>query len=344
MDYDMQRVYDSIKLNPGNTFAKDLWPEPLLLDDSITNWGDTPFLTRSENKDVLTLLAGAASKQVQFPVNTAYLHGLGVVASAMNKSFDVETYAGGDTSPVSLFVVTSQPPSSGKSAINRVFSNPVSFAYEAFNKKNAPKRMALQNKLKSAKDELKKSKDDREMMTLSDQVVDLTEQLSLVPKFKYIVTNATAEGLEKRIAAQNGIWQLVSDEAGSIMSLLGLVYNNPGQAKNSDIVLQGWDGDLMSVERVTRDGYEGYVRGSIAVIAQKMTISAILQAGGEGNGVSERFLLLDEPEILGHRKFINDDGSTAEYKSIPSELKNEYQKLVSKLVHSGKTTCDRFEL
>lgn len=337
MDYEMKKVFDSIKIDRGNAFHKNLWPTPLLLDDVVLNRGETPFLTRAENNDILTLLAEAAAKQVQFPLNTAYLHGIGVVASAMNKSFDVETYAGGDTSPVSLFVVTSQPPSSGKSAINKIFSNPVSFAYEALNKKNAPRRIALDTKLKSAEKELKTAGSDAEVIALSNEIAQLMEDLALVPKYKYIVTNATAEGLEKRITSQNGIWQLVSDEAGSIMSLLGLVYNSPGQAKNSDIVLQGWDGDLMSVERVTREGYEGYVRGSIAVIAQKMTISAILTAGGEGNGVSERFLLLDEPEILGHRKFINDDGTTAKYHAVPSDLKNKYQKLVSKIVHSDKT-------
>lgn len=338
MDHEMKKVFDSIRIDTGNAFHKNLWPSPLLLDDVVLNRGETPFLTRAENKDILTLLAVAAAKQVQFPLNTAYLHGLGVVASAMNKSFDVETYSGGDTSPVSLFVVTSQPPSSGKSAINRVFSNPVSFAYDALNKKNAPERIRIDNKLKSAYLELKSANSDAESLALSNEIAALTEQLALVPKYKYIVTNATAEGLEKRIAAQNGIWQLVSDEAGSIMSLLGLVYGIKGAAKNSDIVLQGWDGDWMSVERVTRDGYEGYVRGSIAVIAQKMTISAILEAGNDGNGVSERFLLLDEPEMIGHRSFINEDGTTAEYHPIPSDLRQKYQMLVSKIVHSDKTT------
>jgi len=63
---------------------------------------------------VLSRMARAIAAEVLFPVNTAYLHGLGVIASLAVRRFKVAYWSDRNTIPVNLYVVTSQPSSSGR--------------------------------------------------------------------------------------------------------------------------------------------------------------------------------------------------------------------------------------
>lgn len=281
--------------------------------------------------DPLTQLAIDVSNNVQFPVNTAFLHGLGCIASAMNKSFHYEYY--GSEAPVTLYCLSSQPPSTGKSQINNIFTKPIRIAYADLNKEQAKKRMEIDIKLKAAKKEYanqEKSGDVNAMAAIAQDIANLTDELNACPIYKYSVSNATPEALEKIAFNQLGIFNVISDEAGSINTLLGLSYNDKATKNNADLVLQGWDGDYMSSARITRDSAEGFVRGCVSVIAQDETIDAILQAGERGNGVSERFLIMKEQNLFGLRDHFKEQ-------SMDSSILNRYNQLVNGLVNSGKT-------
>ena len=97
-------------------------------------------------KDILTNAAIGIAKQVQFPINTAFMHGMGIIATAMTKSFSYEYY--GNECPVNLYVVTSQPPSTGKSGVNNFFVSPVRIAFVDYNKSQQIKRNKIESKIK----------------------------------------------------------------------------------------------------------------------------------------------------------------------------------------------------
>jgi len=212
-----KKLHAAINADFSNALNPLNWPDPILIDDS--SLGRSPALLRSENTDILSQLTMEICKSVQFPVSTGFMHGLGVIASAMNKSFNIEAYPN-KFIPANLYVVTSQPASSGKSAINDCFSDPVVNAFRELNKKNAPARFKLVTQIARLEKDMSKA-DDNELPAIATELMQLKEKLSKVPEYKYKVTNATPQGLERRAGMQGGVWQLISDEAGSINSTLG---------------------------------------------------------------------------------------------------------------------------
>ena len=302
------------------------WTDPVdfeVVDESLVE----VTLVDTKRTDILTELSTAIAKQIQFPVNTAFLHGMGVIATAMTKSFSFEYNQ--DIKPVALYVVTSQPPSTGKSGVNNFFVSPVRIAFSDFNNTQKIKRAKLDFKSKEIKEALKGAGNDNELSSLMEDMAAVESELDDNPIYKYSVSNTTPEALENMSFTQKGTWNLVSDEAGSINVLLGNMYSD-AKVSNADIVLQSWDGDWLSVNRITRNAGDGYVKGSIAVIAQDETISTILQAGAKGNGVSERFLILRENNLLGYRNH----GS---YTPVPQALRARYAQLINELVFSDDT-------
>jgi len=317
----------------------DVVPLTLKSLEFESQWGDPVDFEHTDERilniklvddarsDLLTQMAIGISKQVQFPKNSAFLHGLGIIATAMTKSFSY-SYRGSNA-PVNLYVVTSQPPSTGKSGVNNLFVAPVRVAFNDFNDSQKKKRGKIEHQIKDAKTELKASNNDLEVDTLIAQISDLEAELESKPIYKYSVSNTTPEALEQVAFNQLGTWNLISDEAGSINVLLGNMYSDNAMT-NADIVLQSWDGDWLSVARITRKTGDGYVRGSIAVIAQDETISTILDAGIKGNGVSERFLLLRENDMLGYRDHTS-------YIPLCESVKVSYSALINQLVFSENT-------
>lgn len=306
------------------------WLSPLLFDevDKIPSIN----LINDEREDIITQYAIALSKSIQFPANTAFFHALGCIASAMNKSFSYDYY--GSVAPVTLYCVSAQPPSTGKSAVNSALTVPIRLSYKDFNKEQARKRAEIEIKIKAAKKEYKLQDDQgnsQAMYEIATEIANLQEQLDATPIYKYSVSNSTPEALEKIAFSQGGIFNVISDEAGSILTMLGAVYSDKGKPGNADLVLQGWDGDYMSSARITRDSAEGFVRGCVSVIAQDETIKTILSEGERGNGVSERFLLMREHNLLGMRDHFKERTDNA-------FLKHRYTELVRGLVFSEPMT------
>jgi len=304
------------------------WPDPIMPEDYETKKQEHIEVINLDRKDLLTTFAKQIATQIQFPVNTTFVHGLGVIASAMTKSFSYMHF--GKKSPVNLYVVTSQPSGSGKSGVNDFYFEPVEIAFTEFNRKQKVKIAKLLSEIKTIKTDLKKATQDQEIDSLTSDLINANELLDETPVYEYVVTNTTPEALENLCYTQDNMWNIVSDEAGSINVLLGNMYSD-NELTNADIVLKSWDADYSNVQRVSRKTGSGRSRGTIAVIAQDETISTILKAGSIGNGVSERFLLYREQDIMGTRNF-------KIFNPVDEFLIKEYSILVSRLVFSDKTT------
>ena len=121
-----------------------LWPE--IKEFKQSSAAESVNLACSERGDLATEYAKMISDHVQFPKSTAFLHCLGCVSAAMTRSFKIEY--GGSSIYANLYIVTAQPPSTGKSAINDFCFIPVAEAYKTFNDKNANERMMLELEIK----------------------------------------------------------------------------------------------------------------------------------------------------------------------------------------------------
>ncbi len=310
-----------------------VWPNPLDLS-SIQSGISTPTLINDVDKDLLSMMSRSISESIQFPLNTCYFHGLGCVASAMTKAFKYE-YRDNKTAPVNLYCVSAQPPSTGKSGVNDYFSDPIVKAFKEINDENSTERKVLQREIKNINKKLEGNKElqDTEEMELFDRLDKATEQLELIPLWSPIVTDLTIEAAEELAGRQGGMFNIVSAEAEAVSVILGAVYGDDsgGKKANYGLLLKAWDGEYSHSIRITRSGYNGYVRASISVIAQNESVESILAAAASGRGLAERFLLLVEDSLLGNRNH-------KKQQKVSYSLVNKYEVLISNIIKEGDVT------
>lgn len=298
------------------------WKDPDdIFDDSYTSKFD---LIGKYNSPVVDM-SKAVAASVQFPINTTFLHVIGVISSITIRRF---TYKSRFGSPkhCGLYTLGAQPPSTGKSPTNKHFVDPIKLYVDADNEKNEPLRMVLQEEIRLLEKEFEKCKVAGERRDIAEKIIDKRKNLLLLSEYTWGITDGTAEGIEECAAKQQGRFSIVSDEAEAVSVVFGLY--NKGEA-NLGFVLKGFDGGDQLTLRVGRNGYKGTVIGSVAVLAQESTVSKVLSAGRDGagsRGICERFLIISEPNIIhekNHRQFI----------AVPCDIEKTYVDMVAAIVN-----------
>ncbi len=325
-------VQSAIELGYHNPMDINLWPEPRGGEFIQNEIEPKEIITMDGGrKDLLSRCARDIARSVQFPVSTAFLHGMGIIATAMTPFFRYRYFD--SIKHCNLYIITSQPTGAGKSAMNDYFYKPVEMEYERVSKENSRDRRRCMLQIEQFEEQLKTAKRIDEILALETSIQNEQEKMRAFPKYTYTWTDVTPEALEACAGRQDGIFNLVSDEATVINSLLGDMYSD--RMKNNELLLKGWDGDLVSSARVTRKGFYGTPNGNVVVCAQDETIKAILLAGERGNGICQRFLLHREPNIMGSRKF-----GRGLYKPTSKELKAEYCRLINAITKEKQVTLD----
>jgi len=273
-----------------------LWPIPDSVELDERDMGGHGLLHNAPESP-LTEYVRSLCASIKFPENTAFLHGLGIVSSAMNFWFQQDYY--GTEKPCNLYIITAQPPSTGKSGINGALASPVRETVHEMAERNVPLRRKILSQIAKLEKDLDKAGHDNEIADLCEQIAEKTRELQQYPVWVYSVDDATPEALEQIAGNQGGIFNVVSDEADAVNIMLGNVYGD--KKTNHGLFLKAWDGDYHSPARITRETKPGHFHGSIAVIAQDESITSILEAGRSGRGISERILLYREPNLLGSR-------------------------------------------
>ena len=305
-----------------------VWPDVSPIEFEAVR--PNPQIATSQRGDILTEVARQLSNAIQFPVNTAFLHAMGVAASAMTKGFKIKY--GFDSIPCNLYIITAQPPSTGKSAVNGKLYAPVFKAYNKINEETATERKQLTREIKRLEKELDKEKSkDGTPDEIMDKITDKEAKLALIPEWQGTLTDTTIEAAEMVAREQGGMFNIVSAEAESINVIAGAVYGDEkGSGKsNQGLLLCAWDGEYVNTKRVGRKGYSGYARSSISVIAQEDSIDTILAAGASGRGLTERFLLLFENSMLGHRDHFK------QY-NVDKSLFSRYESMIENVVREDE--------
>lgn len=282
--------------------------------------------------DNLGAYAKAVAESIKFPEATTYAFGLAAVASAMQINFFYRYF--GNEKPVTLYVIASQPPGTGKSGVKDSFCTPIKAAYDDINVGNHIERQMLESKLKDEQKEAEKaSGSDNELRARLTKIEEIKSKIAETPVYQYAFQDVTAEALEASALKQRGIFNVISDEATAVSALLGTMYGD-GKANNG-MLLKGWDGELVETGRISREGGVGTVRGVFAILAQDEAIRGMIENGLRGNGALERFLMVREKPTLGTRNH-------AIYTPVPYELKHVYEETVTNLVRQQSHVC--FEL
>lgn len=302
------------------------WP---VINYDTSSLGEESYTTsRIITKDTLGDFVRSMSKTVQFPENTAFLHALGCIASAMVRNFSFNLY-GNVNSPVTLYTISAQPPSSGKSGIHNYLTVPIRDKFIALNSELDVERKKKKVQLKLLEAGLKKA-GGMEAANIEVEIEELEEELSSMAKMKHACDDVTPEALEGRAAKQGGFFNVLSPEPDPIDILIGGSYSGAGRKVNHGLILKAWDNEYFSPERVTRATKDGHYRGCFCVLGQDDGIKSVLLAGDSGRGISERILLMRERPLLGTR-----DHSA--HTPIDNNLLNWYEGLCENLVMAPET-------
>lgn len=330
--------------NPALIFAEydgvDLrtprfWDEPIQDDDDVPRGTTVDIMGFCDARsDLIGQFADAVAGAVQFPSSSVYMTALGVVSAAMAERFFVR-YNDGDENTVGLYVVVAQPPSTGKSGVLSLLCNPMHSAYAEKREANKPVRSAIERKIARLKRAINKEKNECTLDSMDLELIDLEEKLHKIPDYNWAVNDATAEGCEKILSKQGGFFNVISDESSAVKVLMGMVYGD--KAVNNGIFLKAWDNGFHAVARQSRDGFIGYVRGAFVVLAQDVSINAIIKAGEEGEGISERVLALEEETLLGKRKH-------EKKKPISRDLKEKYSDFCHWVIGEPRAAASRIVL
>lgn len=280
-------------------FPSYRWPQ-IAIDTSFEEAGYTQCdIFKILEKDNFGKFVGNIADMMKFPRNSALLHALSCVASAMTIK-KMRYQSGRWNGPVNLYTIVSQPPSTAKSAINETFSGVIDDYVENVMEDEANSRLKEMRIEKKELERKMKGASLREQAEIECEIEDITEEMKTIKKPVYAVTDTTPEALQIQARNQGGWWAIVTAEQGLINKVFGLNYGS-GRAADLDFVLQSFNGEKSKVLRVGRDGFSVRAVGSVALIVQDIGIENLMRMGETGQGLPERFNFMRERSFLGHR-------------------------------------------
>lgn len=280
------------------------------------------------NPSILARMAKEAARVIQFPENTAYLHGLGLFSSATVINFQVEYNH--KFIPTGMYTLGAQPSGSGKSSAHGYFLDPIAHALKKRYRDVAMFHANINGEIEITQKQADKAKTDYQMIREYAGRIQMMENEKLsrplvdVPK-----KNTTPQAAEEVASKQGGVINVCSDEAEALDTYLGLSYNDGKTNPDNGVFIAAFGGDMMGTARVSREGISTNVRGAFAVIAQNQSVDTMIRAGAAGRGVSERCLIIKEPNRIGYRTY------TRERSMFDVDLKAEYQALCENVVNGS---------
>jgi hypothetical protein len=272
---------------------------------------DLDLLKHINDDCLLKRLAINSSAFMQLPVNTVLIMGLAIFSSVACRRFKIK-YRDFDAVPIGLYAIAEQPSGTGKSRCLSSFQKPF---FEQYHEASVTRSHRIAKLIHAV-----------ENNTATDFEIEELDKLKNNPLPNLFTTNATAEGLERILPMNHGCFSAVSSEQGLFNSLFGKTYSNG--VSNNDLILNGFDGGKITVSRVTREGFSGSVVGSVVCFAQQGSIDLVVE-DSNGSGLSERFIMLNEPHRLGlrdHEKtFFIDYELLEEYKKVCADYKEVFE-------------------
>lgn len=312
----------------------NIWPR---MRREILDSEQTSMMANVIQKDLLIgKMAKSVADMALFPENTIFTHALGVVASAMCPKFTYSVksnYLYTEGNAITLYVCSAQPAGSAKSWVNNVLTRPLRGAYKTINEKRALAKIQIQHEINEIEEGLKKDKGGAAMERKELRLLQLKEDLLGLGKISPAITDATPEALEIAAIEHGGFVNVISAEAESITVAIGGLYNE-GKSNNMGLVLSMWDGDEeITIKRASRAAFSGKVKGCFVTISQDEGIRALLEAGRSGRGISERFLIMREPEMLGYRNL-------KDKKPLNEKVAAAYNGMIENLVLADDTELE----
>lgn len=227
------------------------------------------------------------AEDVKFPLETSNFAALIAASHAVGSVYSV-CYPDGSPLPVPLYGIAEQPSGTGKSRIvNELYRGYIDRG-AILNKEIRQKREATRKSIASK---------EKSGMDVPEYEASELERLIDIPSG---TTDATPQSLEKVMARYNGFFMVYGTEQNLTKTLLGGLYAEG--AVVDGIINSAFNGEHSSTERASNERvtFHGRPYGGIFCLSQSGTIQTVLDSAGS-SGLAERFLMIREDDLLGHR-------------------------------------------
>lgn len=252
----------------------------------------------------------SVSASTQTPSDLAVLQGLAAISTALaNKG--VVRVRRGYREPLHVWTAVVLPPASRKSSVHGHMVGPI-YRHEAERAQATQedrqmvvhRREAVENALKSAKQDLAEAVEDQDEGDARQRVKELQEQLNELPDPgapRLLASDVTAEKLTQLMAEHHGRIAVLEPE-GEIFRLMAGRYRSGGP--NFDPHKKAWTGDEpIRDDRIGREG--SHVRRpalTLGVCVQPSVFDTLEHQGSfRGEGVLARFLVAVPESGIGTR-------------------------------------------
>ena len=324
-----QETYTGGCEHGAHATQSESWEEPVLFGSM-----DTPEISAGILPGFLGEYCAAVSEATQTPPALAVAMGLSVIATCIQKRFEVSPYEG-YTEPTNIWTCSGSDPGTRKTAVKTALTLPLTHweKEEADAMKTDLLRVKHtrdinlkridQLRAKAAKPETEAAVREncmREIMSIEN---DTPEEL-LSPRLW--TDDVTPERLQGLLCDHGERMSLISDEGGTFEVMAGL-YNN-GRS-NVNVYLQAHAGAETRVDRQGRLVILHQPALTFGLTVQPQVIADLVQgnkARFRGNGMLARFLYFMPKSNVGHR-------DVTRHASVPESIKAAYNDGIFKLLY-----------
>jgi putative DNA primase/helicase len=275
--------------------------------------------------------AAALSRNAQTPEGLAVSVILGVLATAVQKKFEIAPKNGGYREPLSLWTACILPSGGGKTGIFQRVVKPL-LNWESAEAAlmhdeivaNIHLRDFAHRRIESLKTKASKSGNMEEAMAEILEIEKNTPKSIIAPRL--FTDDTTPETLQMLLALYDEKMGLISDEGG-IFAVMAGIYTN-GQF-NNNVFLKGHAGATTRTDRMTRNVALEHPALSFAMGLQPtvfVDMSPIIKKKFRGSGLFARFLYFLPVSTVGKRAADNDY-------EIPNNIQQEFDYRLNNLLN-----------
>jgi replicative DNA helicase len=290
-----------------------------MLDDADAPGGWSPLIPLGKGRHLppfpAELLPGwvadhvsAVAEFTQTPIDAAGSIALACLSTAAGGRAEVEV-RGSWREPTNLFTVVVLPPGSRKSAVFAAMVAPILVAEKALIERTAPAIIEAELSAKVAgkaaeKAALAASNADasgRDTLIAEATAAAMNAEAITVPvKPQLVADDVTSETAQSILAEQGGRLAVLSPEGGIFATIAGRYSGTP----NLEVFLKGHAGDMMRVDRLSRDG--GHVDKPALTMGLAVQPEILRDIAGmpgfRGLGLLARILFAVPENTVGFRK------------------------------------------
>ena len=269
----------------------------------------------------------AVAANTETAVDMAAVSALAIIALAVQGKFQIEQKRG-YCEPLNLYILIIANSGERKSSIIRTMTQ-IIYQYEneenekrqhAINKDYANLKV-LENRIHKAE----KTGNAEEAFCLHNQYDELDKKRTRL--LRLIADDVTSEALTSLLADNDGRMAIISSEGGGLFDTLAGRYSNSKNTASIETILKAYSNDPIRVDRKGRDS-ESIDKPILTILlsAQENVLDGLFNNEiFRGRGLTARFVYGKPKSKFGQRKH-----DTPE---IPTELAEEYEKLLLSLLH-----------